>query len=161
MIVLNSASRSHGHGWQTAVLACATVAVCTGVVPAQDYGAVGRRLKIAVQHGEITQQQAYTMMAALKNAAATNQDLAKAQAYQPTVKKKLATAVEASKTTKEDAVRKDEAAKRDMKKMAGQDPSHAGLDAVQKRLKTEVQADKMTKDEAMARRKAIKGQSRE
>lgn len=155
MIALNSASRPHGHGWQTAVLVCATVAVCAGVVPAQDYGAVGRRLKSAVQHGEITQQQADTMMVALKNTAATNQDLAKAQAYRPTVKKRLATAVEAGTTSKEHAIRKNEAAKGDTR-TAAQDPSHADPDAVRKKQRAQAQAGKITEEQAVVKRSAVK-----
>ena len=66
MIVSQKPNRSNSRWSRMCVLVCTVVVLPLGLASAQDYEAVGKRLKESVQKGEITQQQAEAMMATLK-----------------------------------------------------------------------------------------------
>jgi len=78
MILSNRMNPFPSRWIHVAVLLCAVVVLPFGVARAQDYYAIGTRLKEAVAKGEITQKQALDMMAALKKSAAGNVEIAEA-----------------------------------------------------------------------------------
>jgi len=94
MIVSNRANRSKSRILQTFVMVVGLVVLPLGVASAQDYEAVGKRLKDSVRKGEITKKQADAMMGALKKSAKTNHDA---------VNKRLKSAVKAGELTAKQA----------------------------------------------------------
>ncbi len=127
MIISETPKRATSRWLQACVLLCAAVVLPLGMVYAQDYEAVGKRLKAAVQAGELTGQQARMMFGALKKAGSPkdNQPADQAQAYLMKVKQELGAAMEAGKISKEDAVKRFEAAEQAIKKkMAAGDKKH-------------------------------------
>jgi len=69
MIVSENLKRSNSHWLQICVLLCAMVVLPLGITSAADHEAVGRRLRAAVEAGELTPQQARAMMGVLKKEA--------------------------------------------------------------------------------------------
>jgi len=69
MIMSNKPHRSTSRLLQVGVLLSAMLVLPLGIVSAQDYQAVAKRLKKSVKKGEITQQHADAMMGALKKEA--------------------------------------------------------------------------------------------
>jgi hypothetical protein len=66
MIVSETPNRSRSRWLEACVLLCAVVLLPLGLAYGQDYDAVAKRLGQGVEAGELTQQQADAMMAALK-----------------------------------------------------------------------------------------------
>ena len=114
MLVSETSNRSKSLWLRGCVLLCAWVALPLGVTYAQDYKAVGKRLHQAVDKGEITQEQAEAMMAALKKEAAWR----KSNTHLEATWEKLQAMVKAGKLTEKQAHAKMAAIK---KKMSGQD----------------------------------------
>jgi len=115
MIVSEDRNRTNSRRLQMCVvLLCALVVLPLGIASAQDYEAVGRRLRAAVAAGELTGEQARTMMEALRKAGAAgeNQGADRAKAYLMKVKKDLAEDVEAGRISREDAAKRYEAAEK-------------------------------------------------
>ena len=112
MIVSETPHRVNSRWSQACVLLCAMVVLPLGVVYAQDYEAVGKRLRAAVEAGELTGGQARAMLGVLTESR-RRQERAKIRpkrrAYLTKVKKELGAAVEAGEISKEDAVKKYEA----------------------------------------------------
>jgi polyhydroxyalkanoate synthesis regulator phasin len=137
-----------------------------GMAYAQDYEAVGKRLKAAVDAGELTAEQARTMLGALRNADGDGQDQAadKARAYLMNVRKKLGAAVEAGEISKEDAVKKFEAAEREIreKMAAGRGErdskriSKKDLDRAGRAIREAVAAGKLSAEEGRAKMQAMR-----
>jgi len=69
MIVSNKSKRSNSRWLQIVVLLCAVVVLPLGIASAADYEAVGKRLRAAVQAGELTADEARIMMGALRRTA--------------------------------------------------------------------------------------------
>ena len=88
-----------------------------GVTHAQNYEAVGKRLKAAVEAGELTGAQARAMLGALKNADSDKQERRadEAKDYLLKVRKDLSAAVENGRISKEDANKRFEAAEKAVK----------------------------------------------
>jgi beta-lactamase regulating signal transducer with metallopeptidase domain len=114
MIVSETPRRSNSRWLRGIVLVCAIVVLPLTIVSAQDYEAVGRRLRAAVEAGELTGEQARVMMGALRKASAAQEDQGaeRAKAYLTKVKKELAAAVEAGEISREDAARRYEDAQK-------------------------------------------------
>ena len=114
MIVSETPNRVSSRRLQACVLLCAVVVLPIGVTYAQDYEAVGKRLRAAVEAGELTGGQARAMLGALKKADGDRKDQGsdRAKAYLANVKKELGTAVEAGKISKEDAIKRYEGAEK-------------------------------------------------
>ena len=108
MIVSETPNRVNSRRLQACVLLCAVVVLPFGLAYGQDYEAVGKRLKEAVEAGELTGTQARTMLAALKKTERTEKDQApeRARAHLMKVRKELGIAVEAGKISREDAAKK-------------------------------------------------------
>jgi len=117
MIVSEAPRRSSTRWLQTGILLCAMVVLPLGIASAQDYEAVGRRLREAVAAGELTGEQARAMLGALRKtgSAGQNQGSDRAKAYLMKVKKELGEAVEAGRISKEDAARRYEAAEKEIR----------------------------------------------
>jgi len=114
MIVSENPTRANSRWLQATVLLCALVVLPLGIASAQDYEAVGRRLRAAVTAGELTGEQARTMLGALRKASAAEkgQGADRARAYLMKVRKDLAAAVEAGEISREDAAKRYEAAEK-------------------------------------------------
>jgi polyhydroxyalkanoate synthesis regulator phasin len=139
MIVSGQSNQANSRWSRMCVLACALAVLPLGMASAQDYDAVAQRLKESVQKGEITAQQADTMMAVLtKEAPGKDQDTDKTTAQRMKVKKDLAAAVEAGKIGKEDAAKKNQEA----------DEVTAYLTKVKKDLAGAVEAGTISKEDA-------------
>ncbi len=117
MIVSETPNRVSSRRLQACVLLCAVVVLPIGVTRAQDYEAVTKRLKAAVEAEELTGGQARVMLAALKKAGGEKKGLGmeRAKAYLAKVKKELGVAMEAGKISKEDAIKKYQAAEKAVK----------------------------------------------
>jgi len=114
MIVSENPTRSNSRWLQAGVLLCALVVLPLGIASAQDYEAVGKRLRAAVAAGELTGEQARAMLGALRKASAPGkvQGSDRAKAYLMKVKKELGEAVEAGRISREDAAKRYEAAEK-------------------------------------------------
>ena len=117
MIVSETQNRVHSRRLQACVLLCAMVVLPIGVTYAQDYEAVGKRLRAAVEAGELTGGQARVMLGALKKADGDKKDQGsdRAKAYLANVKKELGAAVEAGEISKEDAIKRYQGAEKAIK----------------------------------------------
>jgi polyhydroxyalkanoate synthesis regulator phasin len=117
MIISENARRPNTRWLQACILLCATVALPLGIASAQDYEAVGRRLRAAVEAGELTGEQARAMLGALRNAGSAEKDQGsdRVKAYLMKVKKDLGVALEAGEISREDAAKRYEAAEKGIK----------------------------------------------
>lgn len=117
MIVSEKTKRSHSRRLQVCVLLCAMLVLPLGIASAQDYEAVGRRLRAAVEAGELTGEQARIMIGALREASAAEEAPAsdRAKAYLMRVRKELGAAVEAGTISEDAAKRRYEAAEKGVK----------------------------------------------
>jgi cell fate (sporulation/competence/biofilm development) regulator YmcA (YheA/YmcA/DUF963 family) len=88
-----------------------------GVTHAQDYEAVGRRLRAAVAAGELTAEQARAMLGALKKADGAKKERGtdEAKTHLMKVKKELSALVEAGKISEEDAIKRYQGAEKAVK----------------------------------------------
>ena len=117
LILSHEPKRSNSRWLRACVLLCAMVVLPLGMASAQDYGAVGKRLKKSVRKGEITQQHADAMMAAIKKEAPKSKSDTKLESAW----KKLQAMVKKGKLTEEQAhakmsAIKTEAAEKEIKK---------------------------------------------
>lgn len=157
---------------QVCVLFGALIVLPFGVVRAQDYEAVSQRLGQAVENGELTPEQARTMMTALKkNAARAQRGKAARQVDHDALGKKLKAAVQAGRLTEEDAARKWAAAQKKSNTRAGGEkstskttprkhPEDPGtwIASVGEDLRAAVEAGKITEKEAWAKWHKVKDQ---
>ncbi len=154
MIVSETPNRVSSRWLQACILLCAMAVLPFGMAYAQDYDAVGKRLKKAVKKGEITQQQAGAMMAALKKEAtrksAEDDEL---NAYLELVWANLQAAVAEGKISAEDADAKMGAIKKDK---FGHGKKDIDYKAIGKKIKAALKAGKLTEKEARAKWAAIK-----
>ncbi len=114
MIVSGNPHRVYSRCLQACVLLCAAAVLPFGLAQAQDYEAVGKRLKAAVKAGELTSKEARAMLAALKalNSAEKDQNTDRVKQHLAEVNRELGAAVEAGKISKEDAVKRYKAAEK-------------------------------------------------
>ena len=75
MIVSETASRVASRWLRACILLCAAVVLPVGMTYAQDYDAVGTRLRAAVEAGELTGEQARAMLGALRETAGIGEDV--------------------------------------------------------------------------------------
>jgi len=173
MIVSETPNRVTSRWLQACILLCAAAVLPIGMAYAQDYEAVGKRLREAVQEGELTGEQARAMMGALKKASGDTKDQKpdRARQYLMKLRKELGAAVEAGKISREDAAKKYEAVEKAVKKKmaAGRGQSERGEndagkdDWVDKWIKSlsdplveAVKAGKLSEEEALAKWQIIK-----
>jgi len=137
MIPSNKPIRSNSRRFQVCVLACMMIVLPLGVVSAQDYEAVTKRLRAAVAAGELTGGQARTMLASLKKADSPKKQVARSgkkndrkKADHGATWQRLLAMVKAGKLTEKQA--------------------HAKMSAIKK----EVASKTMTRGKAPARRQA-------
>lgn len=159
MMVSNSVDRSNSAWLQACVLLSAMVVLPFGVVYAQDYEAVGKRLRAAVQADEISGEQARIMLRALKRAeergertqkSITREDYAAAET-------KLKAMVAEGEVSEEDARARLGAMRRMMAEQhEGRGKSReVDWDAIQKRIEGAVQRGDLTRKKADAKYRKI------
>ncbi len=145
-------------------MAIVAVAVCVfplGIVYAQDFDAVERRLGSAVEAGELSLEQANQMMKALRSARKERETESKERRYAQYVDK-IEAALKAGKISKEEAREKIIAAKREFFGVVREkiEPKREYREKQYKKyvekLEAAVKAGKITKEEA--RKKMIAGQ---
>ena len=95
MIISNHSNRSRSHWRQACILLFAVLCLPYGAAIGQDYDAVGRRLRAAVQAGELSGEQARIMMETLKKSDVKDKKGIDSKA----ISKKSKTAVKADKLT--------------------------------------------------------------
>jgi len=81
MIVSDKPDLSNSHWLHACVPVCAMVVLSLGLASAQDYDAVGKRLRAAVAAGELTTRQARVMMDGLRRTARQDQCKGTLQQY--------------------------------------------------------------------------------
>ncbi len=155
MIISEKCNRSDSRWSRMCVLVCALAVLPLGMASAQDYKAVGKRLQESVDKGEITRQQADTMMAALKEESTKKDGGSDKVTAGPTkVKKNLGATAEAGKISKKDAageygsIQKGTKEKMALKKDQDSDKTMAYLMEVKKDLGAAVEAGKISKEDA-------------
>jgi len=108
MVVSETQNRMKTRTLQVCILLCAMVVLPCGMAPAQDFEAVGKRLRAAVEAGELTGEQARGMLGTLRksaehrgerNAPVEDERVAKYRGIAVRIK----AAVEAGQMSKEDA----------------------------------------------------------
>ena len=112
MIISETQERSGSRWLRACALLCATVVLPFGIACAQDYDAVGKRLRKAVEAKELTREQARTMLATLRKSAGAKeaQDWDWPKAKLMRMSKELDAAVEVGEISREDADKRYEAA---------------------------------------------------
>ena len=142
MVVSETLNRVKTRTLQACVLLCTMAVLPCGVTYAQDFEAVGKRLRAAVEAGELTGEQARAMLVALRktaeyegerNPAVEDERVAKYRGIEARIK----AAVEAGKMSKEDAEKKLIAIRMEMwppEKDGGENGDEGGLEAVGKYL---------------------------
>lgn len=145
MIVSGRANRTSSRRLWVFVLLIAVVVLPLGVASAQDYKAVAKRLRAAVAAGELTGEQARTMLATLPNAAADKKGI-----DQDIAAKRIRAAVQAGKMTREEA-RSKMAAIRGKAAEKAPEPGRAKARLMQMRrdLEAAVRAGKISKEDAL------------
>ena len=166
MIISETPNRLNSRWLQASVLLCAIVVLPLGVGYAQDYEAVGKRLKAAVEAGELTGEQAKVMLGSLRKSGGTKKDQNsdKVKAYLAKVKKELGAAIDSGKISEEDAAKKYEAAEKAIKKGAAAgrsqtqakesqkaDAAHKYLTKVRKELGVALKKGEISKEDAAKR----------
>ena len=74
MIITNKLNSSNSRRLQLCVLLCAIVVLPLGIASAQNYDAVGKRLRQAVAAGELSGEQARAMLETLRNSGASTRE---------------------------------------------------------------------------------------
>ncbi len=117
MIVSETLNRVNSRWLQASVLLSAMVVLPIGVAYAQDYEAVGKRLRAAVEAKELTGEQARAMLATLRKADGDKKNQApdRAREYLMKVRKELGAAIEAGKISEEDAKKRYQGAEKAIK----------------------------------------------
>ena len=165
MVVSETACRVTSRWLQAGVLLCAAVVFPAGMTYAQDYDAVGKRLRAAVQAGELTGEQARAMLGALRETAeqeggrtaeAQDERVAKYRGIAARIK----AAVEAGKLSEEDAEKKLIAIRMEMwppeKDGDEKDERVAKYRGIAARIKVAVEAGKMSEEDAEKKLIAIR-----
>ena len=165
MIVSEIANRVTSRWLPACVLLCAAVLLPMGTTYGQDYDAVGKRLRATVQAGELTGEQARTMLGALRktaehegdrNAGDENERVTKYRGIAARIK----AAVEAGKLSEEDAEKKLIAIRMEMwptkKDAAENDERLAKYHDIEAHIKAAVEAGKMSKEDAKKKLIAIR-----
>ncbi len=145
MIVSGKPNRRNSRRLQVCVLLAAMVVLPLGVASAQDYKAVAKRLQAAVAAGELTGEQARTMLATLPNAGADKKEVDGDAAA-----KRIRTAVQAGKMTREEARSKMAAIKKEATEKAPEPGrARARLMEMRKDLEAAVRAGRISKEAAI------------
>ena len=152
MIVSETPYRVTSRWLQACVLLCAVVVLPLGLAYAQDYEAVGKRLRAAVEAGELTGEQARAMLGALRKAGDAGKEVAKRDAKPVAAREKLQAMVKAGELTEEQAKAKMAA----IKKEAAKSDIDTQLEATWEILQAGVKAGRLTEEQAKARMTAIK-----
>jgi len=171
MIVSETANRETSRWLQAGVLLCAAVVFPAGMTYAQDYDAVAKRLRAAVQAGELTGEQARAMLGALRETAGHEGDrkagvederVAKYRAIAARIK----AAVEVGKLSEEDAEKKLIAIRMEMwppEKDGEEDSDEGSLEAVGKylggigeRIRAAVAEGKLSEEDGWAKWREVK-----
>lgn len=150
MILSNKTNLFTSHWVYASVLLCAVVVLPFGLARAQDYHAIGSRLKEAVANGEVTEEEAKAMMTALKESATGGAGNRDAGLDREALAQRLKAAVAAGEMT-------EEAAWAEWEERTGEDRDIvAWLESIGPRLRASVQAGEITKDEAWEKWEHIK-----
>ncbi len=145
MIVSGKPNRTTSRRLQVCVLLVAMVVLPLGVASAQDYKAVAKRLRAAVAAGELTGEQARTMLATLPNAGAEKKEVDRDAAA-----KRIRAAVQAGKMTREEARSKMAAIRKETTEKAPEPGrARARLMEMRKDLEAAVRAGKISKEDAI------------
>jgi len=153
-MILSKPKQTDSHWLHTCILACAMAIIPLGIVSAQDYEAVGRRLRQAVAAGELTGAQARVMLGTLKKSAATEKKTDKKVNLEGAWKR-LEAMAKAGKLTEEQAHARMAAIKKGAaKKDAGSERAEAYLMKVRKELGAAVEAGEMSREDAGKRYKS-------
>ena len=140
--------------WALTGSCVALILCCAGIqtVFAQDYDAVGKRLREAVSAGELTGEQARIMLGALRKASQSNQG----RQGQRVNKEQAVKRIQAGTITREQAVERMVA----YKKRVGQGKASADADeelnAVRRRMSVAIKAGQITREQAIERMAAYK-----
>jgi len=150
-MILSSKTNPFASRWiYAAVLLCAVVVLPFGVARAQDYHAIGSRLREAVAKGEITQEQAKAMMVALKTSAAEDAEVESTDVDREALARRLKAAVAAGEMTEKAAWAKWE-------ELTGEEQDIGSwLESIGKRLRAAVKGGEITEEEAWAKWDHIK-----
>lgn len=162
MIVSETLHQMNSRWLQACVLLCAATVLPMSVANAQDYDAVGKRLRAAVEAGELTGAQARIMLETLRNADRKPGDAAidRAKTHLTKMKQELGKLVEAGKISEKDAKERYAAAEKGIKERmaAGRGEAREGeqkanaareyLMKVRKELAAAVEAGKISEEEA-------------
>lgn len=152
MIISETPNRVTSRWLQACVLLCAVVVLPLGMVYAQDYEAVGKRLRAAVEAGEITSEQARIMLGAIKKADDTKKEVATRDDKLVATWEKLQGMVKAGELTEEQANAKMAA----IKKGAAKSDIDSQLKATWEKLQAGVKAGQLTEEQAKTTMEAIK-----
>ncbi len=166
MIVQETPNRVNSRWLQACVLLCTMVVLPCSMAYAQDYESVGKRLRAAVEAGELTGEQARAMLGALRKTAehegqrnATVQDERVAKYHG--IAARVKAAVEAGKMSVEDAEKKLIAIRMEMwppekDGSENDDERVAKYRAIAVRIKAAVEAGKMSEEDAEKKLIAIR-----
>ncbi|MFC1596555.1 hypothetical protein ACFL5Q_01230 [Planctomycetota bacterium] len=152
MIVSETPYRVTSRWLQACVLLCAVVVLPLGLAYAQDYEAVGKRLRAAVKAGELTGEQARAMLETLRKARDAEKEVAKRDAKPVAPWEKLQAMLKAGELTEEQAKAKMAA----IKKTAAKSDIDTQLEATWEMFQALVKAGRLTEEQARARMAAIK-----
>lgn len=163
MIMSDNSKRKNRRLLQVCVLACVMVVLPLGIVSAADYEAVNKRLKAAIEAGELTAHEAEIMLDALPKADAkkqvpkTKNEAAKKQA--PGTKNEAANK-QAPGTKNETAKKQAPKTKSETtKKQTPKTQSGPDLDGVWKKLQAMVASGEITQERAAAKMSAMKNET--
>ena len=171
MIVSETANRVTSRWLQACVLLCAAVVFPAGMTYAQDYDAVGKRLREAVQAGELTGEQARAMLGALRETAEHERDRSAGVDDERVAKyhgiaARIKAAVEAGKMSKEDAEKELIAIRMEMwppEKDGDEDGDEGNLEAVGEylggigeRIRAAVADGKLSEEDGWAKWREVK-----
>jgi len=156
MIVSETPDRVISRRLQACALLYAMVVLPVGLTYAQDYEAVGKRLRAAIEAGELTSGQARIMLRALREADGAEKDRGsdRAKAYLANVRKELGALVEEGKISKEDAKKRYQGTEEAVKaRMAAQGERKRGddcnrINGIRERIEGAVKAGKITRKQA-------------
>ncbi len=171
MVVSEKLNRVKTRALQACVLLCTMAVLPCGMAYAQDYEAVGKRLRAAVEAGELTGEQARTMLGSLRNMAEHDGernplvDDERVAKYRG-ITARIRAAVEAGKMSEEDAEKKLIAIRMEMwppEKVGGENRDKGGLEAVGKylqgiaeRIRGAVAEGKLSEEEGWAKWREVK-----
>jgi len=154
MIVSDNTKKSNTRWLKVCVLLFAVVVLPLGIASAQDYEAVGRRLRAAVEAGELTGEQARAMLGALRQAAQPDEprsqrgDRRIGREDYTGFERRFKAAVEAGKMSREEAGEKLGAYRRRMAMADRGSDKRADYEGFERRIKAGVREGKMTREEA-------------